>query len=71
MENTKGNLVPDNDPCQQKDKDQAKATGLDNWNDRLDENLEKEEKGNLWADEKAKEYSAEKGSGDQSDASNS
>lgn len=41
--------------------------GLDQWNDRLDENLESEQTGDVGADEKAREYSEEKGSGDQSD----
>ena len=41
--------------------------GLDQWNDRLDENLESEQTGDVDADEKAREYSEEKGSGDQSD----
>lgn len=41
--------------------------GLDQWNDRLDENLESEQTGDADADEKAREYSEEKGSGDQSD----
>lgn len=42
-------------------------TNLDNWNDRLDENLEPEEKGDEEADEKAADYSERNGSGDQSD----
>lgn len=41
--------------------------GLDQWNDRLDENMETEQTGDVDADEKAREYSEEKGSGDQSD----
>jgi len=45
-----------------------KGNGLDSWNERLDENLENEDDADLKADEKAKRYSAEKGSGDQSDA---
>jgi hypothetical protein len=43
-------------------------TGLDNWNDRLDENLESENSADPEADEKARVFSAEEGSGDQSDA---
>lgn len=42
-------------------------TGLDEWNNRLDKNLETEESGDIDADERAKAYSEEKGSGDQSD----
>lgn len=42
--------------------------GLDAWNNRLDQNLEPEKTGNELADIKAEEYSAEEGSGDQSDA---
>lgn len=41
--------------------------GLDQWNDRLDENLESEQTGDIDADEKAREYAEQKGSGDQSD----
>jgi len=44
-----------------------KGNGLDSWNERLDENLENEDHADLSADEKAKRYSANKGSGDQSD----
>lgn len=43
------------------------ATGIDTWNDRLDENLEHEAAGDSEADEKARDYSAKHGSGDQSD----
>jgi len=43
-------------------------TGLDDWNDRLDNNLESENQGDVSADENAEKYSAEKGSGDQSDS---
>nr|WP_294870710.1 hypothetical protein [uncultured Pedobacter sp.] len=42
-------------------------TGLDEWNDRLDENCENEHEGNELADEKARDYSYKAGSGDQSD----
>lgn len=45
------------------------AEGIDQWNDRLDTNLENEQNGDPEADEKAREYSEEEGSGDQSDAS--
>lgn len=42
-------------------------TGLDEWNDRLDQNFENEHEGNELADEKARDYSYRVGSGDQSD----
>lgn len=42
--------------------------GLDAWNKRLDQNLEPEKAGDELADIKAEAYSAEEGSGDQSDA---
>ncbi|MBE9603074.1 hypothetical protein [Pedobacter sp. MC2016-24] len=42
-------------------------SGLDEWNNRLDENLEQEDTGNTEADEQARTYSNEHGSGDQSD----
>ena len=41
--------------------------GIDAWNDRLDENLEPEKTGDVSADINAGQYSAEEGSGDQSD----
>jgi len=44
--------------------------GLNDWNDRLDENLEPEDHNDSDADEKAKDFSAKYGSGDQSDQSN-
>ncbi|WP_316825317.1 hypothetical protein [Pedobacter miscanthi] len=43
--------------------------GLNEWNDRLDENLEPEDHSSSTADEKAKEFSEKYGSGDQSDES--
>jgi len=43
------------------------SDGLNKWNDRLDQNLESEKEGNEIADENAREYSTEHGSGDQSD----
>ncbi|TCD08251.1 hypothetical protein EZ449_12645 [Pedobacter frigidisoli] len=53
----------------QNKKDPAK--GLDNWNDRLDENLESNDQNDTLADEKAKDFSEKLGSGDQStDANN-
>lgn len=47
--------------------DPEKENGLDKWNDRLDENMESEEKADPEADSKAKEYSEENGSGYQPD----
>jgi len=47
-----------------------KDKGINEWNDRLDENLEPETTGDIDADERAKEYSDEHGSGDQSDENN-
>jgi len=44
--------------------------GPDNWNDRLDENLETEASNDTEADEKAKDFSEKYGSGDQSDQGN-
>lgn len=43
------------------------AKGLNDWNDRLDENLEPKNEGDTDADERAKDFSDEVGSGDQSD----
>lgn len=53
----------------QKNKEELKTNqeGINQWNDRLDENLEPEQSGDIDADEKAKEYSEQQGSGDQSD----
>ena len=42
--------------------------GLDAWNERLDKNLEPEKTADELADARAEAYSAEEGSGDQSDA---
>ena len=44
--------------------------GLDDWNDRLDENLEPLDQNDTVADDKAKDFSEKYGSGDQSDSSN-
>jgi hypothetical protein len=49
------------------EKDQVKPDGIDQWNDRLDENLENEKEGDVTADENAREFSEKQGSGDQSD----
>ena len=43
--------------------------GLNDWNDRLDENLEPENHSDVVADENAKDFSEKLGSGDQSDES--
>ena len=48
-------------------KEHSHPDGLDNWNDRLDHNLETEHEGDELADENAREYSEKHGSGDQSD----
>jgi len=39
------------------------SEGIDKWNERLDENQESEQAGDLNADEKARKFSAEHGSG--------
>ncbi|SDC29902.1 hypothetical protein [Pedobacter soli] len=44
--------------------------GINDWNDRLDQNLEPEDHNDTIADEKAKDFSAKYGSGDQSDENN-
>jgi hypothetical protein len=49
----------------------SSPSGIDEWNDRLDENLEPERGGDEEADENAREYTDLKGSGDQSDSHNS
>ncbi|MBC6112042.1 hypothetical protein H7U22_16585 [Pedobacter sp. CCM 8938] len=41
--------------------------GIDNWNDRLDQNLESEGHNDISADENAEDFSKKFGSGDQSD----
>ena len=46
---------------------QKPKTGIDQWNDRLDKNLEPEQRADELADDRAREYSEEEGSGDQSD----
>ncbi|RZK21251.1 MAG: hypothetical protein EOO86_01695 [Pedobacter sp.] len=45
------------------------AQGFNDWNDRLDENLEPKGQNDTVADENAKEFSEKLGSGDQSDES--
>ena len=63
---------------QNKDQDKSKfskqaqenpSKGLNDWNDRLDENLEPEKQGDTAADDRAKDFSEKLGSGDQSDQS--
>lgn len=46
---------------------EEKNKGLDDWNKRLDRNLESEKQGDENADIRAEIYSYEEGSGDQSD----
>ncbi|WP_025142659.1 hypothetical protein [Pedobacter jeongneungensis] len=53
-----------------KENEKNPEKGLNNWNDRLDENLEPEDQNNSIADEKAKDFSEKYGSGDQSDEGN-
>ncbi|KLT67302.1 hypothetical protein [Pedobacter sp. BMA] len=43
------------------------SKGLNDWNDRLDENLEPKSHNDEVADENAKDFSEQFGSGDQSD----
>ncbi|PWS29430.1 hypothetical protein DHW03_06340 [Pedobacter yonginense] len=43
------------------------AKGINDWNDRLDENLEPTDHNDVAADEKAEDFSKKFGSGDQSD----
>lgn len=53
---------------EQSEPNDHKKTGLDEWNERLDNNLENEHYGDVLADERAGHFSKELGSGDQSDA---
>lgn len=50
-----------------KTKSENSDQGIDNWNDRLDQNLESENHNDVSADEKAEDFSKKFGSGDQSD----
>ncbi|HMI05148.1 MAG TPA: hypothetical protein VK541_21860 [Pedobacter sp.] len=50
--------------------EQTENKGLDNWNKRLDQNLESEKHGDEVADLRAEDFSNEAGSGDQSDDPN-
>lgn len=50
--------------------EQEKNKGLDDWNNRLDKNLESEKHGDEIADLRAEDFSDENGSGDQSDDPN-
>jgi hypothetical protein len=61
----------ENDNNVEKEQLKTNQDGINQWNDRLDENLEPEKTGDVDADEKAKEYSDQQGSGDQSDAADS
>ncbi|WP_285058235.1 hypothetical protein [Pedobacter ginsengisoli] len=47
--------------------EQTNNKGIDNWNKRLDQNLEPEKHGDELADLRAEDFSDEAGSGDQSD----
>jgi len=51
------------------EKSKSAENGLDQWNDRLDENLESNDQNDVSADEKAKKFSEKEGSGNQSDES--
>lgn len=50
--------------------EQMNNKGIDNWNKRLDQNLEPEKHGDEVADLRAENFSNEAGSGDQSDDPN-
>lgn len=50
--------------------EQTENKGIDNWNKRLDKNLEPEKHGDEIADLRAEDFSDEVGSGDQSDDPN-
>jgi hypothetical protein len=50
--------------------EQTNNKGIDNWNKRLDQNLESEKHGDELADLRAEDFSDEAGSGDQSDDPN-
>ncbi|UKT65117.1 hypothetical protein [Pedobacter mucosus] len=66
MENGQRNLTNKNENITT-DNSEELNSGLDAWNDRLDENFESEKNNDPIADEKAKDFSEEDGSGDQSD----
>ena len=70
MENQKQNQAKSKSDFTEENKKHPDQ-GLNDWNDRLDENLEPEDHNNSIADEKAKDFSAKYGSGDQSDQRNS
>jgi len=50
-----------------KDKAENPEQRINDWNDRLDENLEPKAHNDISADEKAEDFSKKYGSGDQSD----
>jgi len=52
-----------------KNTERSYQSGLDEWNNRLDQNMEQENTGNPEADEQARTYTNEHGSGNQSDDS--
>jgi hypothetical protein len=63
----KQNIDPNENENKQGAVPNQNKTGLDAWNERLDNNLEPEQNGNEAADENAENYSDLAGSGDQSD----
>ncbi|MFP5080775.1 hypothetical protein [Pedobacter sp. JCM 36344] len=48
--------VKKNDSCQAPKNNKLNKTGLDQWNDRLDNNLESEGEANMQADENAEDF---------------
>ena len=56
-------------PADNQKRSEGAENGLDQWNDRLDENLESDNHNDVLADDRAKKFSEEEGSGDQSDES--
>ncbi|MBO9672066.1 MAG: hypothetical protein J7577_01375 [Sphingobacteriaceae bacterium] len=69
MDNQKHDQAKLKSDFKEEDKKHAEE-GLNNWNDRLDENLEPEDHNDILADQKAKDFSEKYGSGDQSDQGN-
>jgi hypothetical protein len=66
MENQKEDLSKSKSDFTEENK-KSPVKGQNDWNDRLDENLEPEDHNDEIADEKAKDFSSKYGSGDQSD----
>ncbi|GGH02074.1 hypothetical protein [Pedobacter zeae] len=69
MDNRKHDQVKLKSDFKEEDSKHAEE-GLNQWNDRLDENLEPEDHNDIVADQKAKDFSEKYGSGDQSDQGN-